>query len=572
MPEIDYIFALGMVFAFLDAWNIGANDVANSFATSVSSRSLTMVQAMMVATVMEFVGALTVGARVSDTIRTKIVSPNAFVNEPGVLALGMLCALIGSSTWLTIATTIGLPVSTTHCITGGIIGMGIATVGVNGVSWSWKSKGVAQIVASWVIAPAIAGGFAAIIFLVTKYGVLKRPNPLKAGFFMVPIYFGITSSILTMLIVWKGAASLNLSNWNAAQICGTIFGVSGTVVLIVVTFFLPWLYRKLAMDDWTIKWYDLFYGPLLLKRGPVPDPPAGVNVQIVQDYYRGHATREDLERAQIAESTIQDMEHFKAQKEVLDNGSPDDIEALKKEAQSKTLEDVERDDAGAWWEPRNLPSTLWRAFMHGVSKDIVEEQKRSGGLSGDILDMHARAAHFDNKTEHLYSFLQVLTAATSSFAHGANDVSNAIGPLSTIYLVWSTGTIAKKAPVPLWVLAYGGAAIVIGLWTYGYNIMRNLGNRLTLMSPTRGFSMELGSAVTVVMATRLSLPVSTTQCIVGATMGVAFCNGDFRALNWRMVAWCYIGWVLTLPIAGIIAGSLMGIIINAPQWSGAAHA
>jgi len=121
-----------------------------------------------------------------------------------VLMLGMLCALVGSSTWLTVATAIGLPVSTTHCIVGGVIGMGIATVGAEGISWSWEKKGVVQIVASWVIAPAIAGAFAAIIFLITKHGVLRRRNPLKWGFVMVPVYFGITSGILTMLIVWKG--------------------------------------------------------------------------------------------------------------------------------------------------------------------------------------------------------------------------------------------------------------------------------------------------------------------------------------------------------------------------------
>jgi phosphate/sulfate permease len=78
-------------------------------------------------------------------------------------------------------------------------------------------------------------------------------------------------------------------------------------------------------------------------------------------------------------------------------------------------------------------------------------------------------------------------------------------------------------------------AICIGLWTYGYNIMKNLGNRITLMSPSRGFSMELASSITVIMATRLALPVSTTQVIVGAIMGVALCNGDLKALNWRMV-------------------------------------
>lgn len=570
MHEIDYIFALGLIFAFLDAWNIGANDVANSFATSVSSRSLTLRQAMCIASVMEFVGALTVGARVSDTIRSKIVNPSSYVDQPGVLALGMLCALIGSSTWLTVATSIGLPVSTTHCIVGGVIGMGIATVGAKDVSWSWKSKGVAQIVASWVIAPAIAGAFAAIIFMITKYGVLLRSDPLKWGFVAVPIYFGLTSGILTMLIVWKGAASLNLDGWNAGQICGTIFGVAASIMLIVIVFFLPWLHRKLRLDDWTMRPYHILLGPLLLTRGPVPEPPEGTNLNIVQDYYAGHATRADLEAANIAAETINDMEHFKAQKEVLSGTiNPDDIEAAKglsPDPNSKSLDSLEKEDAGPWYKPMNLLALIKKAVFHGVDKDVITEQGRTGRLGNNVADMHARAAHFDNKTEHLYSFLQVLTAATSSFAHGANDVSNAIGPLSTIYLVWSTSTIAKKSPVPIWVLAYGGSAIVIGLWTYGYNIMRNLGNRLTLMSPTRGFSMELGSAVTVVMATRLALPISTTQCIVGATMGVALCNGDYRALNWRMIAWCYSGWLLTLPIAGIISGCLMGIIINAPTW------
>jgi solute carrier family 20 (sodium-dependent phosphate transporter) len=113
LHQYDYIFAIGMLFAFLDAWNIGANDVANSFATSVSSRSLTMKQAMLIATVMEFGGAVLVGSRVADTIRSKILSVSAFKQQPAILMLGMMCALIGSSTWLTVGTKVGLPVSTT---------------------------------------------------------------------------------------------------------------------------------------------------------------------------------------------------------------------------------------------------------------------------------------------------------------------------------------------------------------------------------------------------------------------------------------------------------------------------
>jgi phosphate/sulfate permease len=120
LHQFDYIFAIAMIFAFLDAWNIGANDVANSFATSVSSRSLTMKQAMCIGTVMEFAGAVGVGARVADTIRSKILSTTAFTQEPTVLMLGMTCALVGSSLYLTLATKIGLPVSTTHSIIGGV--------------------------------------------------------------------------------------------------------------------------------------------------------------------------------------------------------------------------------------------------------------------------------------------------------------------------------------------------------------------------------------------------------------------------------------------------------------------
>jgi hypothetical protein len=93
-----------------------------------------------------------------------------------------------------------------HSIIGGVIGSGIALIGADAISWGWNNKGVAQVISAWFIAPAIAGGFAAIIFLITEYGVLRRKRPLHVGIIMIPIYFGVTSGILTMLIVWKGGA------------------------------------------------------------------------------------------------------------------------------------------------------------------------------------------------------------------------------------------------------------------------------------------------------------------------------------------------------------------------------
>ncbi|KAI7702114.1 hypothetical protein KC353_g14942, partial [Hortaea werneckii] len=246
--QFDYLFALGLIFAFLDAWNIGANDVANSFATSVSSRSLTMKQAMLIASCCEFLGAVLVGSRVADTIRTKILSVDLFENDPAILMLGMVCALVASSTYLTFATKIGLPVSTTHCILGGVLGMGVAAVGADGVNWGMK--GVSQVFLAWVIAPIIAGAFGSIIFTISKFTILKRKDSLRAGLIMLPIFFAFTAGVLTMVIVWKGAPILDVDDWTAAQVLGCIFGVAGGVGLICVGFFLPYLYRKLVLDDW----------------------------------------------------------------------------------------------------------------------------------------------------------------------------------------------------------------------------------------------------------------------------------------------------------------------------------
>jgi sodium-dependent phosphate transporter len=141
---------------------------------------------MCIASVMEFAGAMLVGSRVTDTIRTKVISTALFESDPSVLMLAMTCAIVGSATYLTIATRFTMPVSTTHSIMGGVIGVGIASAGTQGVNWSFK--GVSQVFAAWGIAPGISAGFGAIIFLITKYGVMRRNNPVKKAFIMVPLY------------------------------------------------------------------------------------------------------------------------------------------------------------------------------------------------------------------------------------------------------------------------------------------------------------------------------------------------------------------------------------------------
>lgn len=572
LSQFDYIFAIAVIFAFLDAWNIGANDVANSFASSVSSRSLKYWQAMILAGIMEFLGAVLAGSRVSDTIRSKIINVSAFSDEPAVLMLTMACALVGSSIWLSIATYLGMPVSTTHSIVGAVIGSGIAAVGSDNIIWGWS--GFSQIVASWFIAPCIAGAFATITFLISKYGVLERKHSIRNVFFLMPCLIYLTFSVLTMLIVWKGAPNLKLNKLSSGAIIGSIFGVGASATLIYFIFLFPYFKRRIVHEDWRLKWYHVFIGPVYYFKSTDDIPPIPEGVELIPDYYKGKRFEDydDLKKTDEESST-----HVDVSSENKQASFDKELEDLEQKHQSKPktshdempLEKLET-TAQLWWSmlksPPQWPRLLWLVLSHGFTQDVISNQIRNAGaLSGDIKTMHSKAKYYDNKLEYLFSLLQAITACTMSFAHGSNDISNAAGPLSTVYQTWKSNAVTSKSDVPIWVLCFTAGSLVLGCWTYGYNIMRNLGNRLTLQSPSRGFSIELGAALTTVMATQLSIPVSTTQSAVGATVFVGLCNKEWKAVNWRIVAFCYLGWIFTLPCAGLIAGIVNGIILNAPR-------
>ena len=152
-----------------------------------------------------------------------------------------------------------------------------------------------------------------------------------------------------------------------------------------------------------------------------------------------------------------------------------------------------------------------------------------------------------------------------SIAHGSNDVANAVGPWVAAYNTFKAGEVATENDTPVWILVIAGFLLGAGFWFFGFKIVRALGNRITRMSPTRGYSAELGAAITVLLASRLGLPVSTTQCLTGATLGVALMNFNLKAVNWRQVLFIMFGWVLTLPASGLIAGLLVAMALNSPS-------
>ncbi|MGB5879509.1 MAG: inorganic phosphate transporter [Thermoanaerobaculia bacterium] len=168
------------------------------------------------------------------------------------------------------------------------------------------------------------------------------------------------------------------------------------------------------------------------------------------------------------------------------------------------------------------------------------------------VDREAEKEFHYASVEKVFAPLCVFTACSMAFAHGSNDVANGVGPLAAVVSIVTTGEVEQTSALPAWVLILGGAGIVFGLATMGYRVMRTIGTKITELTPSRGFCAELAAASTVVIASRLGLPVSTTHIIVGAVLGVGLARG-IAAIDLRVVMGIVTSWVVTLPIGATLA-------------------
>ncbi len=167
------------------------------------------------------------------------------------------------------------------------------------------------------------------------------------------------------------------------------------------------------------------------------------------------------------------------------------------------------------------------------------------------LDVKEEGHELDN-LEKVFGVLMVFTACSMAFAHGSNDVANAIGPLAAVVGVVQTGGVFTETPVPNWILLLGGAGIVIGLATWGYRVITTIGRKITHLTPSRGFAAELAAATTVVIASGTGIPVSTTHTLVGAVLGVGLAKG-ISALNLSVVGRIVLSWIITLPVGAVLS-------------------
>ena len=406
MTEFQIYIGLAAIFGVFMAWGIGANDVANAMATSVGSKALTIRQAVLVAAIFEFAGAVLAGGEVTSTIRKGIVDASLLADTPELLIYGMLSALLAAGIWLLVASHKGWPVSTTHSIVGAIVGFAAVGIGVEAVKWAK----VGTIVMSWVASPLTAGVISFLIFRSVQRLILEKEDPLPRARKYVPVYMFLAAFNITLVTIFKGLKHVGLN-------VSTVDAYAAAIVI-------------------------------------------GIGIALIGRFF--------VNRIQVDK---------KADKEF---------------------------------------------HYHTV--------------------------------ERVFGVLMVITACGMAFAHGSNDVANAIGPVAAVVSIATSGVVGQKAAVPIWILVLGGTGIVVGLATFGRRVMTTVGQKITHLTPSRGFAAELAAATTIVDASGTGIPISTTHTLVGAVLGVGMARG-IAAIDMGVVGRILLSWVITIP-----AGAILSII------------
>ncbi|MHC5758774.1 inorganic phosphate transporter [Nostoc sp.] len=416
--------------AFYVAWNLGANDVANAMGTSVGSKAVTLKQALIIAGVLEFTGAVLFGHEVTETLATKIANPALFAATPQIFVVGMVTVLISCGVWLQIATSRGLPVSSSHAVVGAIAGFSWVALGVDAIDWS----SIGLITIGWILTPLISGAIAALFYSQIKHWILDQPNQV-----------------------------VQLQEW-IPWLSTLLLGVFGVIVLPSLTE--PLTNFVIEQVGFTIPSHDI---PLLT--GAI----AAVGLTIIS------------------------------------------------------------------WRQLADKETTWQG-----------EESTQYPMSNAQYPM-------PNPVERLFARFQLLSACFVAFAHGSNDVGNAIAPLAAIVYINRTGSVPIDGiTIPLWILILGGAGIVGGLAVWGKKVIATIGENIIALQPSSGFCAELATATTILIASRLGLPVSTSHALVGGVVGIGLVQ-NFKSIKFQTLKGIAAAWLITIPVSAGLSAAIFSI-------------
>lgn len=564
-----WIAIAGGIFGFFYNFGIGANDVANAFATSVASKSVTLPQAVAIASVFEFCGVLFLGASVTSTVRGKIFNTSDYEEMPEVVMLGMFTSLVSASFMMMVATYCGMPVSTTHTVIGCIIGFASAANGIHSVNWD-ETK---NIFISWVASPILTGIIAYIIYGFIRHFILMSENPFRRGYYTFSFVLFATIGVNIFFILNKGTKNFEHFQENVYDnrwVVPTSFGVGLIIGLIWLWPFGPWVKRRMEAKRAATQHET---SDQIQSSSPAAVHPLSSLHSIGSSSIGSHR---EMQGEQMAEYDPEEGsiklamdKSVKSVKLIIDSERMSEestqhatnlIEGSIKSV--KSLAQLIAEDSAPVQRRKAKKSRILVRFAEATFRQNLEEQ--SFQESRATQQIWQNSSQYDSDVEHLFTYVQVFTASLSSFAHGANDIANAVAPLAAIIDIYQTGEINSEAPVQRWILAYGGVALVLGLLLYGYKVIKTIGYKLTALSPTRGSSASLAASLLVVTASYIGIPVSTTQCIVGAVAGIGLVEGR-KNVQWRQLVRVCISWVLVFFVACLISALLFSMCYYSPS-------
>ncbi|XP_061116840.1 sodium-dependent phosphate transporter 2 isoform X2 [Conger conger] len=648
--ELDsylWMVVVGFIIAFVLAFSVGANDVANSFGTAVGSGVVTLKQACILASIFETLGSMLLGAKVGETIRKGIIDVSLYNDTVPVLMAGEVSAMVGSAVWQLIASFLKLPISGTHCIVGSTIGFSMVAIGTKGVQWMQLVK----IVASWFISPLLSGLMSGFLFLLIRYFILSRDDPVPNGLRALPLFYATTIGINTFSIMYTGAPMLGLEMlpvWSIALIT-----LAGAVVCALLVWFCvcPWMRRKIASrlkkeqalsrisDESLDKIPEEEEVPVFkelpgAKGGddaavPLTGRAAEASAELSglanggtvlpngRVYGRTHSMTNGCLKSPVSNGSFSFDGHVRSDGQVYhtvhkDSGLYKDLlhkihlGRLDAEGQRPAVENYRA-------LRRNNSYTCYTAAICGMpvqpllrSETAAEDSEK---LVGDSVSYSKKRVRYDSYSSYcnavaeaeieaeeggvemklaagpmqgpdpaddpadedkeekdkpqvflLFHFLQILTACFGSFAHGGNDVSNAIGPLVALWMIYEQGGVMQNATTPIWLLLYGGLGICAGLWVWGRRVIQTMGKDLTPITPSSGFCIEVMSALTVLVASNVGIPISSTHCKVGSVVAVGWIRSK-KAVDWRLFRNIFLAWFVTVPVAGLFSAAVMALFV-----------
>uniref|UniRef100_A0A8D0DB05 Phosphate transporter n=1 Tax=Sander lucioperca TaxID=283035 RepID=A0A8D0DB05_SANLU len=607
-----WMVILGFIIAFILAFSVGANDVANSFGTAVGSGVVTLKQACILASIFETLGSMLLGAKVGETIRKGIIDVNLYNETVPVLMAGEVSAMVGSAVWQLIASFLKLPISGTHCIVGATIGFSMVAIGTKGVQWMELVK----IVSSWFISPLLSGLMSGFLFLLIRHFILRKDDSVPNGLRALPLFYATTIGINTFSILYTGAPLLGLEMLPVWAIFLITLAESLICAALVWFIVCPWMRRKIAKTLKKCAAIEYYLTPKHCASGRTHSMTNGCLKSPISNgsfSFDGHM-RSD---GQVYHTVHKDSGLYKDLLHKIHLGRMDDTDRsgsnagpadnnyrLLRRNNSYTcytaaicgmpvqplIRTESRDDSeklvgegggrsnSVSYSKKRVRYDSYSSYCNAVAEAEIEaeeggvEMKLATELEGVDeegapapvpLDDLAEEEHEEKDKPEvflLFHFLQILTACFGSFAHGGNDVSNAIGPLVALWMIYEQGGVMQDAATPIWLLLYGGVGICAGLWVWGRRVIQTMGKDLTPITPSSGFTIELASALTVVLASNIGIPVSTTHCKVGSVVAVGWIRSQ-KAVDWHLFRNIFLAWFVTVPVAGLFSAAVMALFV-----------